>query len=705
MAEKHVVRARATTRVRNKMPAPVQITAEQLLKDAQAYREEEVRFPKQKILDQGELMEYRMQRRKEFEDAIRKNRMVIYNYTKYAAWEESQHEFRRARSVYERALAVDSRQTSLWLKYAEMEMRHRFVNSARNVWDRAVTLLPRVDQFWYKFAYMEEMLGNIPGARSIFERWMEWSPGEPAWSSYVKFEMRYGEVDRARDIMERFVLVHPAVKPWLKYAKFEERGPDKLRAREVYERAFSDLAEDGLDERLFMAFAKFEESVKEFERARKIYQYGLDNIPKAKCEGLFNAYTQFEKQYGSTEGIEEVILSKRRFQYEEELKASALNYDVWFDYIRLEESGGDHEKTREVYERAIANIPPAEEKKYWRRYIYLWLNYAIFEELDAEDVGRARQVYALLLKTLPHHKFTFAKAWLMAANLEIRQKDVKAARMLLGQALGRCPKEKIFKEYIQLELQLGEIDRCRTLYEKFVEFAPSSCQTWARYAELEQQLGETERARAIFEVAVGQPVLDIPELLWKAYIDFEISEEQFENVRDLYERLLEKTKHVKVWISYAMFECTEAMDTAKARKVFERGFDETKWADNKEERVMLLEAWNRFEEDVGTEETRQRVKAAMPRRQKKQKAVFAADGSVSGWEEYIEYVFPDEEGAKASSKLLALAAKLKQAGDDSSDESGSESDNESEAGSDKGSDKGSDEGSEKASETEAKDAI
>ena len=50
--------------------------------------------------------------------------------------------------VWERALEVNYRSTSLWLKYAEMEMRGKFINHARNVWDRACTLLPRVDQLW-----------------------------------------------------------------------------------------------------------------------------------------------------------------------------------------------------------------------------------------------------------------------------------------------------------------------------------------------------------------------------------------------------------------------------------------------------------------------------------------------------------------------------------------------------------------------------
>jgi hypothetical protein len=30
--------------------------------------------------------------------------------------------------------------------------------------------------------------------------------------------------------------------------------------------------------------------------------------------------------------------------------------------------------------------------------------------------------------------------------------------------------------------------------------------------------------RALYELAIAQPLLDMPELLWKGYIDFEISQ-------------------------------------------------------------------------------------------------------------------------------------------------------------------------------------
>jgi crooked neck len=150
------------------------------------------------------------------------------------------------------------------------------------------------------------------------------------------------------------------------------KNGEVARARNVYERAVEKLADDEEAEMLFVAFAEFEERCKETERARCIYKFALDHIPKGRAEDLYRKFVAFEKQYGDKEGIEDAIVGKRRFQYEDEVRKNPLNYDAWFDYIRLEESVGNKERIREVYERAIANVPPAQEKRYWQRYIYLW---------------------------------------------------------------------------------------------------------------------------------------------------------------------------------------------------------------------------------------------------------------------------------------------------------------------------------------------
>lgn len=438
---------------------------------------------------------------------------MISNWIKYAQWEESQQEIQRARSVFERAIDVDHRNITLWLKYAEMEMKNRQVNHARNIFDRAVLLLPRVNQFWYKYVYMEEMLKNITGCRHVFERWMEWEPEEQAWLTYIKFELRYKEVERARIIYSRFVTVHPDVKNWIRFARFEEQNGFVDNARDVYERSVEFFGDDYMDENLFMAFAKFEENHREHERVRVIFKYALERLSPENRQLLFKQYTLYEKKYGDRAGIEDVIINKRKHQYEEELKLHPENFDTWFDYIRLMENEGDIDSTRKVYERAIANIPPKQDKRYWRRYIYLWISYAIYEELEAEDIDRAREVYRFCLELIPHKVFTFAKFWVLAAKFEIRQKNLSAARKLLGTAIGKCPKDKLFREYIELEIQMREFERCRLLYQKFLEFSPQNCTVWLKFAELETILGETERARSLYEIAIDQPRLDMPEVI------------------------------------------------------------------------------------------------------------------------------------------------------------------------------------------------
>lgn len=99
--------------------------------------------------------------------------------------------------------------------------------------------------------------------------------------------------------------------------RFEENNGFISGARKVYERAVEFFGEETLDEKLFIAFAKFEEGQREHDRARVIYKYALDNIPKEYAQELYKNYTIHEKKYGDRTGIEDVIVSKRKFQYEE----------------------------------------------------------------------------------------------------------------------------------------------------------------------------------------------------------------------------------------------------------------------------------------------------------------------------------------------------------------------------------------------------
>lgn len=197
-------------------------------------------------------------------------------------------------------------------------------------------------------------------------------------------------------------------------------------------------------------------------------------------------------------------------------------------------------------------------------------------------------------------------------------------RKTLGQAIGRCPRQKIFREYANIEMQLGELERCRKIYQKQIEVFPEKSQVWIEFAEFEAQLDEVVRARQLFEIASGRPNLDLPEKLWMAYIDFEISLNEYDKVRAIYGRLLEKSKHMKVWISYAKFESENAKDALRARRVYTEAYThfKTKEFELKEERLMILEQWIGFEQGpLGNALDLEQVKSKIPKKVKKRRKV------------------------------------------------------------------------------------
>jgi crooked neck len=496
---------------------------------------------------------------------------------------------------------------------------------------------------------------------------MQWRPDPAAWSAYIKFETRYKELELARAVCEKFTQAHPSPAAWLRWVHLEEEFGTTSSVRDVYLAAVDSLGEF-TTEKVFISFARFENRVGEPERAKAIYRYALDRLPRSKSGHLHAAYVRFEKQFGDQEGVENVVLTKRRLTYETQLKHSPTDYDTWISLAQTQETAGNMNGVREAYERAIKHVPPP-EKRFWRRYIYLFLFYAAFEEIVTKDMDRAAQIYETCLRLIPHQQFTFSKAWIATSHFRLRQLDIKGARRILGKALGMCPKRRIFREYISLEKKLAEYDRVRKLYEKYVSWDPANSDAWIDFASLEASLCDFERCRALFELAIEQEDLDAPEKVWKKYIDFETAHGEFDRARALYNRLLEKVPHHKVFASYANWEVSEAnrpVEAAesgepqgngirdesieRARKIFDWANRVLKDSASKDERKALLDSWATFEKNHGNDETLRAVEDKMP--VKVVKRVKLDDHTF----EEIEDLEFEEERPQKFAKLLAMAA-------------------------------------------------
>ncbi|GJW85532.1 crooked neck-like protein 1 [Tanacetum coccineum] len=173
-----------------------------------------------------------------------------------------------------------------------------------------------------------------------------------------------------------------------------------------------------------------------------------------------------KEHYVDRDETEDTIVSEKRFKYEEQVKNNPLDYDSWFDYIKLEESVGNKQMIQEVYERAIANVPPAEEKRYWQRYIYLWINYSLYDELCAQDISRTRD-----------------------------QSNLSGARAILGKAIGLAPKHKFSV--------LRCCERARAIFE----------------------LAFAQPALEMPGVVVGRNILTLDRRRYEEYVDYIFPEE------------------------------------------------------------------------------------------------------------------------------------------------------------------------------------
>ncbi|CUS25135.1 LAQU0S28e00254g1_1 [Lachancea quebecensis] len=674
---------------------PVQISAEALLRGAFDQKAPIKPATKVEILDLEELKEYQRRKRSEFENVLKVKRHDIKQWARYAKFELDQHDLRRARSIFERALQVNNAYVPLWIKYIDSELKARNVNHARNLLNRATNLLPRVDKLWLKYVIVEESLNNTDAVRQLFSKWCSLGPGKNAFDAYVDFEIRHRNFGNVRKVYGRYVLAHPEVETWLKWAAFERKHGDSNTTRQVLSLGLDtfslyETSKDSDIASLVGAFAEWEATQQEYERSSALFDLASQRWPHNG--DLEKRRVQFEKMYGTGLNVNGSIISKRKREYELALSTDPKDYDTWWIYLDLLQKHYPSQAVSGFHRSVTDNVPEGRVKNLsWKRYIYLWLRCVTFFELEAGDLEETRRMYERLIKEIiPHKAFTFSKVWVMYAKFELRQGNIMTTRKIFGQALGICPKDKIFKHYIELEIQLKEFDRVRKIYEQFIAFNALKTDTWLAYAELEDNLGDEERARGILHIALMEVVgLGYNErfTIIKQLITFESNAGEYTKAREAYDMLVRLSGYSPtIYIERAMFESTIPADDPpkyeksqvvaeddddeplnvtevnkrNSRLIFNEALDFYKEKGDKESRFAILRALNNYEAVHGTEKTREAVANRLPKR----KTVTKRENNVEV--EFTDYEFPEDKEQEIvssnNSKLLALAQKWKQGG-------------------------------------------
>ena len=239
--------------------------------------------------------------------------------------------------------------------------------------------------------------------------------------------------------------------------------------------------------KLWALYADLMESFASFEETKEVYEKMIEL--KVITPSFLLNYSLFleERKY-----FEE---SFKAFQKGVELFKFPFSIDIWIAYLtkfveRYE--GSEIERTRELFEQAIEEIPPSDSKTFF-------IMYADFEE----KYGLAR-----------HAMYVYDKA---AKSVQMEDRYM------------------MYLLYISRATEFFGITKTRSIFEQAISSLPDKFvkDLCLKYASLEKKLGEIDRSRAIYSHASQFCNPNVDNQFWEEFHNFEVAhgnEETFRNM-------------------------------------------------------------------------------------------------------------------------------------------------------------------------------
>ncbi|KAF7801355.1 pre-mRNA-splicing factor SYF1 [Senna tora] len=371
------------------------------------------------------------------------------------------------------------------------------------------------------------------------------------------------------------------VEQWHRRLKLFEGNPTKqiLTYTEAV-RTVDPMKAVGKPHTLWVAFAKLYENHKDLANARVIFDKAVqvnyktvDNLASVWCE-----WAEMELRHKNFKGAldlmrrataEPSVEVKRRVAADgNEPVQMKLHKSLrlWTFYVDLEESLGNLESTRAVYER-ILDLRIAtpqiiinyayflEEHKYFEdafkvyergvkifKYPHvkdIWVTYLskFVKRYGKTKLERARELFENAVETTPADQVK--PLYLQYAKLEEDYGLAKRAMKVYDQATKAVPnneKLSMYEIYIARAAEIFGVPKTREIYEQAIEsgLPDKDVKTMClKYAELEKSLGEIDRARGIYVFAsqFADPRSDSE--FWNKWHEFEVQHGNEDTFREM----------------------------------------------------------------------------------------------------------------------------------------------------------------------------
>ncbi|KAK4204947.1 putative Pre-mRNA-splicing factor SYF1 [Triangularia verruculosa] len=365
-------------------------------------------------------------------------------------------------------------------------------------------------------------------------------------------------------------------KLWCGLATYWVRRVSFERARDVFEEGITTVMTVRDFTLIFDSYTEFEESVigalmeMASERAEK------GEVDEEKDFDLDIRMMRFEH-----------LMDRRPFLLNDVLlRQNPNNVTEWEKRVAL--WGGNKQEVVQTYTDAITAIQP---KKAVGAFHQLWANYAKFYE-NGGDIRSARTIMEKAVKVPFKSVAELADMWIEWAEMELRNENFDEAVRIMAKAV-QAPKRsnvdyfdetlspqqrvhkswKLWSFYVDLVESVGTLEETKKIYERIFELRIATPQTVVNYANLLEEHKYFEESFKIYERGLDLFSYPVAFELWNLYLTKAVDRKiSIERLRDLFEQAVEDCPAKFAKVIYLMYgNLEEERGLARhAMRIYER---------------------------------------------------------------------------------------------------------------------------------------
>ena len=356
---------------------------------------------------------------------------------------------------------------------------------------------------------------------------------------------------------------------WITKGRFE-------KARDVFEEGITTVMTVRDFTLVFDSYSEFEES---------IIGALMDEAATRSKQGLIDQDADFDLDIRMMRF--EQLMDRRPFLVNDVLlRQNPNNVPEWEKRVAL--WGENRKEIVNAYADAISTVQP---KRALGRFHDLWTNYAKFYE-EGGDIQTARTIMEKAVKVPFKSVAELAEMWCEWAEMELRNEEFDKAVDVMAKATlapkrsmvdyfdqTLSPQQRVHKSwklwsfYVDLVESVSNLEETRRVYERIFELRIATPQTVVNYANLMEENKYFEESFKIYERGLDLFSYPVSFELWNLYLTKAVDRKiGIERLRDLFEQALEGCPPKFAKVLYLMYgNLEEERGLARhAMRIYER---------------------------------------------------------------------------------------------------------------------------------------